>query len=136
MPTFTSTCKRRLATPPTIGEPAPPPPRWAAPQRLIDFVETQPGEHLLDALSQRLDETREAVIDFGLHMTMQPDLHPVNGIARWMSDARLAQMREAYDAGCATFKVYQAYPGMQVRDADLLRVMQHAQRLKCAGVRA
>ena len=39
---------------------------------LVDFVETQPGEHLLDALNKRLDETREAVIDFGLHMTMQP----------------------------------------------------------------
>ena len=96
---------------------------------LVDFVETQPGEHLLDALSKRLDETREAVIDFGLHMTMQPDLHPVNGIARWMSDERLSQMRAAYDAGCATFKVYQAYPTMQVRDADLLRVMQHAHDL-------
>ncbi len=96
---------------------------------LIDFVETEPGEHLLDALHKRLNETREAVIDFSLHMTMQPDLHPINGIARWMSDARLAQMREAYDAGCATFKVYQAYPGMQVRDADLLRVMQQAHDL-------
>ncbi|NJM39399.1 MAG: amidohydrolase family protein [Anaerolineae bacterium] len=96
---------------------------------IVDFVETQPGEHLLDALTKRLDETREAVIDFGLHMTMQPDLHPVDGIARWMSDERLSQMRAAYDAGCASFKVYQAYPTMQVRDADLLRVMQHAHEL-------
>jgi dihydropyrimidinase len=96
---------------------------------IVDFVETQPGQHLLDALSQRLDETREAVIDFGLHMTLQPDLHPVDGIARWVSDARLSQMRAAYDAGCASFKVYQAYPTMQVRDADLLRVMQHARDL-------
>ena len=90
---------------------------------LVDFVETQPGEHLVDALHKRLDETREAVIDFGLHMTLQPDEHAILGIPRRISAARIHQVRDAYDAGCATFKLYQAYPGFQVQDGDLLRAL-------------
>ena len=90
---------------------------------LVDFVETQPTETLLDALHKRLDETHDAVIDFGLHMTLQPDEHPIQGIPRRISAGRISQIREAYDAGCATFKMYQAYPGFQVQDADLLRAL-------------
>jgi dihydropyrimidinase len=78
---------------------------------------------LLDALAKRLDETRDAVIDFGLHMTIQPDQYPIDGIPRRVSDARIAQIRDAYAAGCATFKMYMAYPGFQVQDGDLFRAL-------------
>ena len=93
---------------------------------VVDFVETTPGESLLDALGRRLEETREAVIDFGLHMTIQPDEdpHPKTGFMRRVSDARLAQIGAASEAGCATFKLYMAYPGLQVQDGDLLRAMR------------
>jgi len=91
---------------------------------VIDFVETEPGERLTDALGKRLDEAREAVIDFGLHMTIQPDEHPIAGIPRRVSARRLAEMREAYEAGCASFKLYMAYPGFQVSDGDLLRALR------------
>lgn len=91
---------------------------------VIDFVETEPGERLTDALAKRLDEAREAVIDFGLHMTIQPDEHPVDGIPRRVSARRIAEMREVYEAGCASFKLYMAYPGFQVGDGDLLRVLR------------
>jgi dihydropyrimidinase len=91
---------------------------------LVDFVETEPDESLLQALEKRLGETREAVIDFGLHMTIQPDEHPINGIPRRVSDKRIAQIKEAYDAGCATFKMYMAYPGFQVQDIDLFRALR------------
>ena len=90
---------------------------------LVDFVETKPGDRLVDALAQRVAEAKEAVIDYGLHMTIQPDEHPMGGVPRRVSAARLAQMREAYDAGCATFKLYMAYPGFQVQDGDLLRAL-------------
>ena len=91
---------------------------------LVDFVETQPGERLTGALAKRLDETREAVIDFGLHMTIQPDENPIAGIPRRVSDARIGEIRDAYDAGCATFKLYMAYPGFQVQDGDLFRALR------------
>jgi dihydropyrimidinase len=93
---------------------------------LVDFVETTPQEPLLEALSRRLEETREAVIDFGLHMTLQPDEdpHPQTGVMRRVSEQRIAQITQAYAAGCATFKIYMAYPGYRVRDGDLFRALR------------
>ncbi len=91
---------------------------------IIDFVETEPGERLTDALTKRLDEARAAVIDFGLHMTIQPDEHPIAGIPRRVSARRLAEMGEVYQAGCASFKLYMAYPGFQLSDGDLFRALR------------
>ncbi|MEI7469496.1 MAG: dihydropyrimidinase, partial [Chloroflexota bacterium] len=47
---------------------------------LVDFVDMSPGEHMVDALHLRIGEAADAVIDYGLHMTIQPDLHPVDGV--------------------------------------------------------
>lgn len=91
---------------------------------LIDFVETEADERLTDALARRLDEARGAVIDFGLHMTIQPDEHPIAGIPRRVSARRIAEMREAYEAGCVSFKLYMAYPGFQLSDGDLFRALR------------
>ena len=96
---------------------------------LVDFVDTLPHEPLVEALSKRLDETRDAVIDFGLHMTIQPDEdpQPQTGVMRRVSERRIAQIAQAYASGCATFKMYMAYPGYQVRDGDLLRALRAIQ---------
>ena len=93
---------------------------------LVDFVDTTPQESLLEALSKRLDETRDAVIDFGLHMTIQPDEdpQPQTGVMRRVSEQRIAQIAQAYASGCATFKMYMAYPSYRVRDGDLFRVLR------------
>jgi dihydropyrimidinase len=93
---------------------------------LVDFVDTTPHETLLEALHKRLDETRDAVIDFGLHMTIQPDEdpHPQTGVMRRVSERRIAQIGQAYAAGCASFKLYMAYPGYRVQDADLFRALR------------
>ncbi|MCS7059643.1 MAG: dihydropyrimidinase [Anaerolineae bacterium] len=91
---------------------------------IVDFVETEPGESLIDALHKRLEEARAAVIDFGLHMTVQPDEHVIAGVPRRVSERRIREMRAAYEAGCATFKLYMAYPGFQIGDGDLLRALR------------
>lgn len=90
---------------------------------LVDFVDMSPGEHMVDALHLRISEATDAVIDYGLHMTIQPDLHPVDGVPKVISAARIAEIPAARAAGCATFKMYTAYPNMQVQDGDLYRAL-------------
>jgi dihydropyrimidinase len=93
---------------------------------IMDFVDTTADESLLDALHKRITEAQDAVIDYGLHMTIQPDVdpHPDTGKPRRVSAKRLTQIRTAADAGCHTFKLYMAYPGYQVQDGDLFRAMR------------
>lgn len=93
---------------------------------VVDFVDTAADEQLTDALAKRIAEAQPAVIDYGLHMTIQPDgdPHPASGALRAVSAERLAQIRSAADAGCASFKLYMAYAGYQLRDGDLLRAMR------------
>lgn len=93
---------------------------------IMDFVDTTPTESLLDALYKRIVDARDAVIDYGLHMTIQNDVDPQpdTGIPRHVSAARLAQIHSVADAGCRTFKLYMAYPGYQVQDGDLFRAMR------------
>jgi dihydropyrimidinase len=53
------------------------------------------------------------VIDYGLHMTLlDPD------------PLILAQVPEAYDQGCATFKLYTAYPHFYLTDDELYRALR------------
>lgn len=90
---------------------------------LVDFVDMTPSEHLVDALHLRIAEATDAVIDYGLHMTIQPDLYPIDGVPRVISAERIAEIPAARAAGCATFKMYTAYPNMQVQDGDLHRAL-------------
>ena len=88
---------------------------------VIDFVDPQPGQGLLDALAQRRAEADGRVaIDYGLHMTI-PTWHAADAAA-------LAEVPHVMAAGCATFKLYQAYPRMILDDAALLTVMQTVAR--------
>ncbi|MFN8457902.1 MAG: dihydropyrimidinase [Anaerolineae bacterium] len=80
---------------------------------IIDFVEPEKGQALVEALDQRREQADgQVVIDYGLHMTLlDPD------------PLILAQVPAAYAAGCATFKMYTAYPNFYLADDELYRAM-------------
>jgi dihydropyrimidinase len=84
---------------------------------VIDFVTPAPGEEMLAALASRRSEADGTVaVDYALHMTI-PTWH----------GAEAGQLREilaVIEAGCSTFKMYQAYAGMVLDDAALYRAMK------------
>ena len=83
---------------------------------VVDFVEPQPGQSMLEALARRQAEADgQVAIDYGLHMT----------VPTWHAAAveRLAEAPAVVAAGCPTFKMYQAYPGMILDDVALLRAL-------------
>lgn len=83
---------------------------------IIDFVEPQPGQSMLEALDMRRAEAADQVaIDFGLHMTI-PTWHAADA-------SRLDEVAAAVEAGCLSFKMYQAYAGMILDDVSLLRAL-------------
>jgi dihydropyrimidinase len=80
---------------------------------VVDFVEPKKGQALVEALDQRREEADgQVVIDYGLHMTLR-DSDPTI----------LAQVPAAYAEGCATFKLYTAYPGLYLADDELYRAL-------------
>jgi dihydropyrimidinase len=80
---------------------------------IIDFVAPEPDESLLAALAARRAEADpRVVIDYGLHMTLGP--HEIG---------KLEQVPAAYEAGCASFKLYMAY-GFRLDDGQLLQALQ------------
>jgi len=84
---------------------------------IIDFAEPQPGQPMLESLDlRRAEADGHVAIDYGLHMTV-PTWHGA-------ADERLAETPAVVDAGCATFKMYQAYDGMVLDDVSLLRSFQ------------
>jgi len=83
---------------------------------IIDFVEPQPGQSMLEALALRRAEAADQVaIDFGLHMTI-PTWHAADA-------SRLDEVAAVVEAGCLSFKMYQAYAGMILDDVSLLRAL-------------
>lgn len=83
---------------------------------IIDFVEPKPGQSMLEALALRQDEAAGKVaIDYGLHMT----------IPTWHANAPdgLKEVPAVVEAGCLSFKMYQAYDGMVLDDVALLRAL-------------
>jgi dihydropyrimidinase len=80
---------------------------------IIDFVEPEPQQAMLDALAARqaLANAR-AAIDYGLHMTIGPT-----------EIAKLTQVPAAFEAGCASFKLYMAY-GLRLTDGQLLQALE------------
>ena len=80
---------------------------------VIDFVEPE-GQALLPALAERRAEAEgQAVIDFGLHMTLG-DAQP----------ATLAQIPAVIAAGCPSFKTYLTYEGLKLDDGQMLAAME------------
>lgn len=81
---------------------------------IVDFVEPRQGQDLVEALDRRRELANgQVVIDYGLHMTLR-DSDP----------AIVAQVPAAYAEGCATFKLYMAYPGLYLADDELYRVLR------------
>ncbi|RME65194.1 MAG: dihydropyrimidinase [Caldilineae bacterium] len=84
---------------------------------VIDFADPQPGAPMLQALAERRQEADgQVAIDYGLHMT----------IPTWHASApeHLVEVPAVVDAGSPTFKLYQAYPRMELDDVALYRAMQ------------
>jgi dihydropyrimidinase len=93
---------------------------------VVDFADPLPGQTLLAGLAARRAEADgQVAVDYGLHMTL-PATHAGDPGA-------LAQVADAVAAGCATFKLYQAYPRMMLEDVPLLRALQ---AIGAAGGRA
>jgi len=83
---------------------------------VIDFVEPKPGEGLMEALQKRRAEAEDQVaIDYGLHMTV-PAWHAAH-------PESLAELPEVTDVGVSSFKLYMAYEGFRLDDAQLYQVI-------------
>ena len=92
---------------------------------IVDFADPQPQQSMLDALRvRRAEADPQVAIDYALHMTV-PTWHGA-------SEDRLAEIDDVLAAGCPTFKLYQAYPRMELDDVALYRVMK---RVGAAGGR-
>ncbi|MEO0565953.1 MAG: amidohydrolase family protein, partial [Chloroflexota bacterium] len=80
---------------------------------IVDFAAPAGEQSMLDTLAARRAEADgEVVIDYGLHMTLGPS-----------EISKLSQVQDAYDAGCATFKLYMAY-GFYLDDGELLLALE------------
>ncbi|MCL4831380.1 MAG: dihydropyrimidinase [Caldilineaceae bacterium] len=83
---------------------------------IVDFADPQPGQSMADALAARRAEADgQVAVDYGLHMTI-PTWHA-------QSAERLLEVPALVAAGCATFKLYQAYARMELDDIALHRSM-------------
>lgn len=81
---------------------------------VVDFVEARPGQTWMQAFEARLAEaTPQAVIDFGFHMAFNR-----------ADAASLAEVPAVVAAGMPTFKIYMAYEGIRLQDAEMLRALE------------
>ena len=85
---------------------------------VLDFVEPGPDEPLLHALdARRMTAEGQAVIDYGLHMTItQADTRTLN------------QIPNIIEAGCSSFKTYLTYEGFRLEDEQYLAVSEAVAR--------
>jgi dihydropyrimidinase len=91
---------------------------------IVDFVEPRQGQNLVEALEQRQNlADGQVVVDYGLHMTLRDSAPEI-----------LAQVPVAYAAGCATFKLYMAYPGLYLTDDELYRTLLAVARVNGLAV--
>ncbi len=78
---------------------------------VVDFVEARPEQTLMQALeARRAEAAPQAAIDYSFHMTLNR-----------ADDATLAEIPAVLAAGLTSFKVYMAYDGLRLTDAELLR---------------
>jgi len=83
---------------------------------IIDFVEPHEEDSLIEALVARRALADPVVaVDYGLHMT----------IPAWHADLpqELVKVSDIVAAGCSSFKMYLAYEGLRLDDAQLYRAM-------------
>ncbi len=83
---------------------------------VVDFATQFPGQTLRDAVEARLEEAREAVIDYGFHV-MVTDLGP----------GREGELADLVDLGTPSMKLYTTYrPNYYADDSTILRLMEAA----------
>ncbi|RLC84910.1 MAG: dihydropyrimidinase [Chloroflexi bacterium] len=83
---------------------------------VVDFATQFPGQTLREAVEARLEEAREAVIDYALHV-MVTDLPP----------GREGELADLVDMGTPSIKLYTTYrPNYYADDATILRLMEAA----------
>jgi dihydropyrimidinase len=83
---------------------------------VIDFATQFSGQGLAEAVANRCEEARNAVIDFGLHC-MVTDLPP----------GREGELAELAELGVPSVKLYTTYrPNYYTDDATILRLLQSA----------
>ena len=81
---------------------------------LIDFVEARPGETWMEAFDKRREQAAsQAVVDFSFHMTCNR-----------ADEASLADIPAVIEAGMTSFKIYMAYDGLRLTDAEMLTALQ------------
>jgi dihydropyrimidinase len=85
---------------------------------VIDYATQFHGQTLSEAVANRLDEAKSAIIDFGLHC-MVTDLPP----------GRESELEELIDLGVPSIKLYTTYrPNYYADDAVLVRLMKTASK--------
>ncbi len=83
---------------------------------VVDFATQFPGQTLREAVTARLAEAREAVIDYAFHV-MVTDLPP----------GREGELADLVDLGTPSIKLYTTYrPNYYADDAVILRLMEAA----------
>ncbi len=77
---------------------------------VIDFVEARPEEAFMQAFEARLAQAAaQAVIDFSFHMSFN------------RADAQsVGEVRRVIETGLTSFKIYMAYDGIRLNDAEML----------------
>ncbi len=81
---------------------------------VVDFATQFPGQTLREAVEARLEEAREAVIDYGFHV-MVTDLPP----------GREGELADLVKLGTPSVKLYTTYrPNYYADDATILRLME------------
>ena len=81
---------------------------------VLDFVIPQSHESLADALQGKLAAaSSNAWVDYGLHLNIRGEI-----------DGQLGDIPDLVSDGFPSFKVFMAYDGFRLSDADLFRVMQ------------
>jgi dihydropyrimidinase len=86
---------------------------------VVDFVEPSRRETLLAAFETRRREAEQSPIDFGLHMCLNR-----------VDSATLGGLQHVVEQlGVPTLKIYTAYDGIRLTDAELLRAFSAIARL-------
>ncbi|MDX9849963.1 MAG: dihydropyrimidinase [Anaerolineaceae bacterium] len=84
---------------------------------IIDFAIPNENESLQSALDRKLAEaTIEAWVDYSFHINIRGEIH-----------RNLGEIPELVQAGFPSYKVFMAYEGFRLPDADLLQVLKTVQ---------
>ena len=85
---------------------------------ILDFAIPDEKESLNDALKRKMDEASDcAWVDYSFHLNIRGDVAP-----------KLAEIAGLVKAGFPSFKVFMAYEGFRLSDAEMLQVLKTVQQ--------